>query len=67
MIGVRRKLPLTVPLQTGEPATSFVERLARRNGITVTRKLAVGALDKPVLLGLAGRDIVPLHTHNGAA
>ena len=37
MIRARHKLPLTVPLQAGEPATSFVERLARRNGVTITR------------------------------
>ncbi len=37
MIAARRRLPLTTPLQVGEPATSFAERLARRNGVSITR------------------------------
>lgn len=37
MMGARRELPLTTPLQAGETATSLVERLARRNGVNVTR------------------------------
>jgi len=37
MIVARRRLPLTTPLQVGEPATSFAERLARRNGVSITR------------------------------
>lgn len=37
MIGARRRLPLTTPIQAGEPATSFAERLARRNGVSITR------------------------------
>ena len=37
MIGINHRLPLTVPLLAGETATSFVERLAQRNGASVTR------------------------------
>lgn len=63
----RRRLPLTTPLQAGEPATSFVERLARLNGVSITRYFCSDLGIDWIKLMAGEADVVTALAHLGGA